>query len=366
MRLATLGATCALFGSVLAAGLYYLPATTGAAAQSADEKYPYPGEQFTRFVNGSFQNAGSGKADDFYAWFERAYQSGAFHYPAQPDLSLPELLEWKRKQLQAVAERGDRAEQEREWAAWIHRMVKKTIPRFSLDRGFEFRYVVQNGERQCFLQSVLISGLLQATGADAGVAMVYKNIQGQECNNGHAVCVLKLPDGTDILVDASEPEPFPEHRGLFLSLPGAGYRYLDPVYQQNHPVITAYRSGDGMQVVEPRRLRNLDVGFLTSQFDYYRGERAPGGLLSAEITPAGLAAETRFLKLSLQECPDNPLSAFTLGRTFRRLGRTADARAEFDHALRLYTRFGYLPAGLRTAMAAMKKTAGLQKSLADR
>ena len=349
MKSATLGATLVvLVGSLMGAGYYLTVNTT--AAQGADEKYPYRGEAFTSFVDDSFQKAGQGKADDFYSWLESAYQSGSFHYPGQEGLSLPELLDWKRKQLDGISDPVDRTKELIDTGAWIHRMVKKTIPRFSLDRGFEFRYTVQNGERQCFLQSVLISGLLQSMGADAGVAMVYKNIQGQECNNGHAVCVLKLPDGRDIVVDASEPEPFPKHQGLFLSVPGSGYRFLDPRYDADPPTISAYRASDGKSI-EPRRLRTLDTRFLQSQFDYYRGERAIGGLLDKNITPQGVAAEAKFLKLSVDECPENPLAVFMLGRTYRRQGDAKQAQATFENAFKLYSRQGYIPGALRTMMA---------------
>ena len=62
----------------------------------------------------------------------------------------------------------------------------------------------RSGQRQCFLQSVLIAGLLQRMGISAGVAMVYRNPRGEESNNGHAVTLVKLPDGDDLVADAAE------------------------------------------------------------------------------------------------------------------------------------------------------------------
>ena len=62
---------------------------------------------------------------------------------------------------------------------------------------------------------MIIAGLAQDMGVNAGVVMVYKNIEGAPTNNGHAVALFKLAEGKDIIVDASDPIPFVEQKGLF-------------------------------------------------------------------------------------------------------------------------------------------------------
>ncbi len=103
------------------------------------------------------------------------------------------------------------------------------LPKFSLDRGYEFRHSVDRLERQCFLQSVLIAGLMQRMGMEAGVVMIYRNQKGEASNLGHATVVLKLDNGRDIMVDASDPHPFMRHRGVFAAhrLPGPAQRPED-------------------------------------------------------------------------------------------------------------------------------------------
>ncbi|HEU4754638.1 MAG TPA: tetratricopeptide repeat protein, partial [Armatimonadota bacterium] len=203
-------------------------------------------------------------------------------------------------------------------------------------------------ERQCFLQSVLISGLLQEMGMDAGVVMVSRNEKGQDTNNGHAVSLLKLPDGTDILVDASDPQPFARQQGLFVVEKGS-YRYVLPAFESASPVIRQYTTVARHRTLTPREVRTLDTAFLRSQFDYYRGERAPGGLIVGKKSPAGLESAASYLRASLQHCPGNPLSAFVLGRVYRAQGKSAEAERQFRSAYALYTRYGWVPAGPRAA-----------------
>src|SRR4029079_16762051 len=100
--------------------------------------------------------------------------------------------------LSKISDANERAEAEQVLGGTIHRIIKKVIPKFSLQHGFEFYQAKDLGERQCFLQSVLVSGLLQRAGIDSGVVMVYKNIAGEATNNGHAVAVARLTNGDDI------------------------------------------------------------------------------------------------------------------------------------------------------------------------
>jgi hypothetical protein len=83
-----------------------------------------------------------------------------------------------RTKLDRIALPSARAAAERQVCADLHKSIKSRIPRFSLDRGFEFRHTVGRGERQCFLQSVVIASLLQRAGIPAGVAMVFATKRG--------------------------------------------------------------------------------------------------------------------------------------------------------------------------------------------
>ena len=286
---------------------------------------------------------GSGSPEDFYKWFESAYQQTRFPIGSNPGLGLVDALNAEKQELGRISDRSERADAEAELGARVHRLIKRTITHFSLDRGFEFRNVIKYSERQCFLQSVLIAGLLQRAGVNAGVAMVYKNIQGQETNNGHAVTLVKLSDGQDIIVDASEPEPYARHKGIFGG--SVSYRYIDPVYEKNSDRIDYYVAASRGTRISPAHLMPLDIDFLRSQFWFYRGERAPGGLLASVKTKEGLAESARALETSVRICPRNPLAEFALGRVYRMQGSSEQARVSFESAYKLYQKFGWIPAG---------------------
>lgn len=281
----------ALVGAVL-----WSLTAAGTAQAGTNAQYPYKSAAFTRFVADSYRNANAGDARQFYRWMNAACRRRDPKWPGWTN-----LLRARRRQIAALTDPDKRAEAERAQGAWLHRKIKTIIPKFSLDRGFEFVQTVKRGERQCFLQSTLIASLLQAMDINAGVAMVYKNERGDSCNNGHAVTLLQLSDGQDIIVDASDPTPFSPHQGLFAGQDGA-YRYVNPVYKPGSPVIVGYRPAGGGPALAPRAIQTLDTNFLRSQFDYYRGERTPGGLLSPRITPAGLNEEARHLRVSVREC----------------------------------------------------------------
>ena len=139
-------------------------------------------------------------APPFMPWLEKAYAK-AFSEPLEAALA---------RQKEPLAA-----------ARWAFTLVKRLLPHFSLEEGYEFAYAALKGERQCLLQSVLVQGLLEQAGFRAGVYMVWRNPEGKESNLGHAVAVLRL-EGRNYLVDPSEPEPFARHLGLFVDT-GAGF-----------------------------------------------------------------------------------------------------------------------------------------------
>lgn len=308
-----------------------------------DASYPYGGAAFRAFVDESYRRASAGGSDAFFRWFDAETQE-------RLGVTLARWLAARRTALdRARATRNASTVAKAETAAcqqtW--ELIKKTLRKFSLDRGFEFTNAVALNERQCFLQSVLIAGLLQHCGVDAGVAMVWRNPKGQESNLGHAVAIARLANGRDLLIDASGAEPFARHTGLFLRTSGA-YAFLAPVYAGTSLEITGYRSPAGVTMTSGK-LFGLDQAFLASQFEFYRGERAPGGVISTKPTPQGLAASERSLRIATRACPGNPLATYMLGLAQRKLGRTAEALATLRRAESLYRRFGWTPQSVSRA-----------------
>src|SRR5574341_391219 len=324
------------------------PVPPAAAAQPRPGTYPYRSAAFTTFLRDSDREVPS-PVQPFYEWFEQAYAHSPARLPGQDT-----LLDALASRAQAIRAAGDarrRTEEELNTAIWSYRLIKATIPHFSLARGYEFVWTVQFGERQCLLQSVLMAGLLQAAGADAGVAMVWKNMVGQESNNGHAVTILRLSDGRDVEVDASEPRPVATHQGIFAATRRGGYRFLEPVFDRDG-FITAYRPAAGQGArLRPQDIRLLGLSFLRSQFYYYRGEQVPGGLVNGPATPQGLRTAARQLEHAVRFDARNPLAVYMLGRVYLRSGEGGPAKTRLRQAYTLYKDDGYLPAGLLTALA---------------
>lgn len=313
-----------------------------------EEKYPYGGQRFTDFIDESYGYCGCGNEKKFYEWMEEKYRKSGFHYPGKEKLTLEGLLEAESVELGRMKDPAAKAAAEVRFANWLHRMVKTTITKFSLDRGFEFCNAIRFGERQCLLQSVLIAGMLQQAGADAGIVMVYANPTGETSNNGHVTVLIKLADGTDYIVDASDPEAFAPHTGLMARC--ADYCYVKPVYDMEKHRITGYRLTSDDAELGTNQIRTMDILFIDSQFWYYRGERAPGGVLSENKTKEGLDASVDALRTSIKMCPGNPLATFMLGRAYLALGDRNQAHEEIAASVSLYKKFGWVPDGPRKAL----------------
>ncbi|RYG37923.1 tetratricopeptide repeat protein [bacterium] len=296
---------------ILAILLLLQTRTTFGSAQ-----FPYGSPAFRTFVQDSL-----GEEDpSFYRWFEESLRQKGYG-------SVDKLMSYS-KDPKAMS-------------AKLHEAIKKAIPKFSLERGFEFRQTVSRGERQCFLQSVLLAGLMQRSGFDAGVAMVWKNDKGSTSNNGHAVPIVRTKEG-DLIVDCSDPTPFMKHQGLYVVDRTGNYRFVRPHYKGD--AINAYL-GDG-----PVGAHGLGLDFLRSQFDFYRGERAPGGFMAAPKTASGLAASARYLERAQKECPENALAVYVLGRVYARQGKAALARKQYERAGKLYQAAGWMPQGVKDAL----------------
>jgi hypothetical protein len=323
----------------LAIGHYYGRKASGKAIAGI-EQYPYRTPRFSQLVAESYQYGNAGDPRDFYRFLEAAYRASSVRGPGRGSLDLPTLLQAARADLNTIGDPARKAAVEKELGIWLHRTVKRTIPGYNLDRGFEFFHAARGGERQCFLQSVLIASLLQSMGVDAGIAMVYRNRRGQEINNAHAVTLVKLANGRDILVDGSYPEPFVAHQGLLVRTPED--RYVDPIYAGRSSEIVAYRAaGDGARI-ETARARDLSYNFIRSQFWYYRGERAPGGPLAKTKTSEGLEAAARALRTSVKIYGKNALALYMLGRVEMEQGKRNEARRTLEQACTLYMQSGRL------------------------
>jgi tetratricopeptide (TPR) repeat protein len=306
--------------------------------------YPYKSDQFTKFVADSYKVKGSGGPEDFYSWFDSSFKDVA---GADPSTYVAE----QRARIQAIKDPAKRSEAEQELGGNIHHFIKKVIPKFSLQNGFEFYKAKDLGQRQCFLQSVLVSGLLQKAGVNSGVVMVYKNITGQSTNNGHAVAVERLSNGKDVLVDCSDPQPNVEHQGLFLRDAEKDYLYVNPQYDGSTGIINAYREEGTTKDLAPRSLSTLDIPFIYSMFDYYRGERTPGGFFETPTNKAGLEKSAAYLRKAIQENPRNPLAVYMLGHIYQKLGKTDAAASQYLAARDLYDRYGWIPQGVVDALA---------------
>ena|GEM_PF-443521 len=313
------------------------------------DSYYYAGPRFNKLVMESYHHLGSENWRSFYQQMDSAYNKYRSKASEWHSTTLIGMLDSEKRRIAAIADNSKRAKAEKTLAANLHKFVKTAIPNFSLDRGFEFYYAQTRGERQCFLQSVLIAGMLQRAGIQAGIAMVYKNTRGELTNNGHAVDLVQLSNGRHIIIDASEHEPFAKQRGLFVKL--SNYVYADPVFKANSEEIDYYKSASGRETLLPAKIKALDYDFIRSQFWYYRGERSVGGLVLLPKTVDGLKASERALRISVEICPKNPLAVFTLGRVYLSEGKTQAARKSVLEAYHLYLQFGWVPEGITEYLA---------------
>jgi tetratricopeptide (TPR) repeat protein len=318
-----------------------------AAPLAATERYTFTGVAFAEFVRDSYRESGR-TVEPFDPWLQNAYAQNPKAWLGKV-ATMSAALESRKLEITAQRNPAARARLERKTAAWLHRLVKVLIPKFSLERGFEFVNTVSFGERQCLLQSVLIAGLAQEMGIQGGAAMVWRNQNGITSNLGHMVTVFKLADGRDVLVDASDPEPFMRHQGLFMTDSSVhDLRFLEPIYDADANIIAYKRSLDAVRLT-PAQVRPLNHDFLRGQFYYYRGERAPRGFFGPS-TPEGLAASARLLEQAIRIDSRNPLAVYVLGLVYRKQGRTVEARAQLQKGFALYERYGFVPDGPREAI----------------
>lgn len=325
----------ALAGWRLAAVEQAPPVKVPPASSVTPAQIPFGGPAFKALVDDSYRVAGNGTSADFFSWWDQALVSSTGG----------DAQAWIDGAKARLATATDKNETERLLGEEMHGIIKKTIRKFSLDRGYEFANVPILNERQCLLQATLIASMLQAAGVNAGLVMVWSNEQGQTSNLGHVATIETLDDGSRFLVDASEPYPHAKHLGLFMLNPKSrSYAFVNVSYDDAGK-ITGYSRASDHGVVDGSTLLPLDRAYVRSQFDFYRGERSIGGLLAKNKTAAGLANSEQFLRSSLHESPDNPLAAFSLARVYAMENRPDLARSTLAKALALYRQFGWVPPG---------------------
>jgi hypothetical protein len=309
--------------------------------------YPFGSVAFDTLIRDSESETPAAQRSGFEAWLAAAYaripkaQLAGFK-------TLPAALEARSTAYRKLGDVPAKVSFERETGAWLHRMVKAAIPKFSLDRGFEFTNTVALGERQCLLQSVLIAGLLQRIGMDAGTVMIWRSLTGATSNLGHVSTLLRLSNGAALLVDASEPMPFPTHQGVFTLNKKLGqYQFLTPKFDAKDNIT-------GFDQASVADLEALPYSYVRSQFYFYRGERTPGAFVNKPLTASGLQKGIASLKRAVQLEPQNPLAQYVLGHLYQNAGQTAAANAQFKLSHALYAQFGFVPSGVQSAFDGIK------------
>jgi hypothetical protein len=303
---------------------------------------------------------GIGSAKDFNTWFEtEGLRAAATSSAGEPGSSWEDLLARHRGALESTKDPAERARKELALGVWLHGTIKRALPNYNLDRGFELANIARREERQCLMQSLIISSLMQAMGVDAGIAMVNRNREGEYTNNTHVVVMLKLATGRDVLVDGSYREPLVAHMGLMAMLADGAQRYVRPVYSDGFREIVAYTDAASGRTLPVALVRPMDLGFVKSQIDYFRGERTPGGVIAKRTSAAGLRRSARFFQTSLEECPRNPLPSYMLGQVYEKQGLLSDANRQYRRARDLYSQAGWIPNAVYQAVARTRDGANM-------
>jgi tetratricopeptide (TPR) repeat protein len=326
-----------IFTAIFALGTVIIPYTH--AQRSNVRNYPFDSSVFAQFVTDSNRAAPRVGADHFAAWWRERFQQ--FKHPDLPGATLDAALEARRQELRAVVNQKARDKLELRTAAALHALVKRLIPKFSFEYGFEFTNLVSLLERQCLSQSVLIAAMLQEAGVNAGTVMVWQSQSGEESNLGHVAVLLRLSGGRDVIIDASDRTPVMRHLGIY-GFVGGKLSFVKPIFL-NDASISSYKVLKTSRTIPAKAFQTLSVAFLRSQFYYYRGERAKNGFASVHSTRAGLEASAKSLIQSIALEPENPLAQYVLGHVYRRLGKLEAAKTQYTKGYALYQAQGYVP-----------------------
>ncbi len=306
-------------------------------------EYEYGGEQFDSFVRDSYRHTKAPKpVSSLYAFLDAGAKTHSGY----------EWTPWINSKRGELSVSTSKPATREAIAAELHALVKKAVPKFSLERGFEFAHMASGGERQCFSQSVLIASILHRIGIEAGVVMVYRNPKGETSNLGHACTLVKFDNDRAAIIDASHPTPFALHQGLFLRVAGK-YQFLKPQFSGASFGVAWPASGGDAQTIS--RLTPLPLDYIRSMFDYYRGERTTNGILAPKPTRTGLSKSAALLERSVRLCPQNPLAVIQLANCYAKQGRTGQAKLRLKHAERLYSLGGWSPGSVATLRQVLER-----------
>jgi len=174
-------------------------------------------------------------------------------YRAQWGEALAEALARHRTQLAGFSDLKETVALQLASAAWLHRMVQRVVshPRPKPKSAFD-----PPGLWACISPwSVLLTGLLQELGLDAGIALEVR---------GRAVTILRLASGHDVLLDAANPTPFSQPGALLIwdSL-AQDYRWVEVGYEADGSITSYTRQGDAW-LLRPSDITPLSPAFLRS------------------------------------------------------------------------------------------------------
>lgn len=338
---------------VWTAGICLVLATgSQASAQKTTPKFSswpdiaYAGSTFDGFVRDSFKNVGTGNASQFYASMEMGVES-YFEEPWNSFIN-------RQRGLLAIAKTPEAKRDARiAVCTEVHQAIKRLIPKFSLSRGFEFAYLTTKGERQCFLQSVLISSILQRCEIEAGVVMIYRNTKGQPSNLGHCTVLVRLSQREQVLVDASAMNPFIAQQGIFART-REGYVFLRPIFEDKVFITGYQREVLPVGLIPNESVLPVDTGFMRSMFEYYRGERAENGVLSKKPSKDGIKQSIKHFKKSIRLSRSNPLPVYMLGVALEKQGKSDQWKYFFLQSRELYARSGWVPSNVASAIDRVK------------
>ena len=90
----------------------------------------------TALMDESYMVVNDRSLPDFYTWFEGRYAATPVaKLPGSPGLTQRQALEKRGRELAALRDPAAKTRLELNTGAWLHRLVKATIPNFGLERG---------------------------------------------------------------------------------------------------------------------------------------------------------------------------------------------------------------------------------------
>ncbi len=110
------------------------------------DPYAYGSSCMDLFVLDSYNELGQSNVNEFYEWMEESYRTwrdhekaaGTFPFKEAENLDLKGFCAWAKSHLRSMGDVKERQEEERTISKELHHLIKAIIPKFSLQRGYEF------------------------------------------------------------------------------------------------------------------------------------------------------------------------------------------------------------------------------------